>query len=290
MFSLLSSYNAARMQSKQYKAQAAVLRANAKGTRNRANSQATAIERAAQQNQLLAADNLMTARANQRLAQGSAKAASGYSGFDTGEGTGGQSMANLQAQLDAEIANMEQSASIAMLNSWQQAHDTRRQGEVDAYAQEAQADQYQMAAKSVRKSANLGLITGIANAALASYMGGKSAGTHNANMKSLLDTANTSALNAYNAGEITSDQYTAALFNNGVAYERNAVNPWTAAFSAGSNAGYSGFHLVNSFNPYTGALSADANNRKNNWGGLLSVMSGNVPYKIPAAGTIFANY
>lgn len=268
MFSLLSSYNQARLQSKQYKAQAQVMRANAKGTRNRANSQAAAIERAAQQNQLIAAENLMAARSNQRMAEGAVKTASGYSGFDTGEGTGGQAMANLQAQLDAEIANMELSASISMLNSWQQAHDTRRQGDIDAYAQNAQADQYQMAAKSVRKSANLGLISGLVSTAAGAYAGYQTGTAHNQNLRQ-----------AFGLGQISIEDYL-----------NYRVNPWETAFSAGSDAGYSGFHLVNSFNPYTGALSADANNRKNNWGGLLSVMSGNVPYKIPAAGTIFANY
>lgn len=268
MFSLLSSYNQARLQSKQYKAQAQVMRANAKGTRNRANSQAAAIERAAQQNQLLAAENLMAARSNQRMAEGAVKTASGYSGFDTGEGTGGQAMANLQAQLDAEIANMELSASISMLNSWQQAHDTRRQGEIEAYAQEAQADQYQMAAQSARHSANAGLAAGLISTAIGAVAGYGTGTAHNTKMQNLFD-----------AGLINQQQLQA-----------NSVNPWATAFSQGSSFGYSGFHLINSFNPYTGALSADANNRKNNWGGLLSVMSGNVPYKVPAAGTIFANY
>ena len=267
MFSLLASYNQARLQSKLQKAQASVLRANAKGTRNRAKAQATAIQKSAQDNQLLAAQNLMTAQANKRLEQGKVITAQAYSGFDADKGTGGQTLANLQQQLDAQIANMELSASINMLNAWQSSIDTQRQGEIDAYTQESQADQLQAAAKATRRSANLSLISGIANAAVSGYQGYQSGLTHNQNLQKLLD-----------QGTI-----------NQAAYDAYKVNPYSTAFSAASAGGYQGFHFVNSLNPYTAALSADAN-RKNNWGGLFSVLEGKVPYKIPAAGTIFAQY
>ena len=243
MFSLLASYNQARLQSKLHKAQTTTLRNNAKGTRNQAAAQSHAIKKTAKDNQLLAAQNLMTAQTNKRHAEAEARTAMGYSGFDTGEGTGSQALLNLQQQLDAEIANMEQAASINMLNAWQTATDAQRQGEIEARAQEAQAEQYSLAAKASRTAANLGLIAGGINAAIGAYQGYQSSN-----------------------GDLG------------------------AAFSAASQAGYSGFHFVNSFNPYTAALSADANNRKNNWGGLFSILSGNVPYKVPAAGSIFADY
>lgn len=243
MFSLLASYNQTRVQAKNHKAQERTLRNNAKGIRNRAASQSAAIKKAAQDNQLIAAQNLMTAQGNKRHAEAEARTAMGYSGFDTGEGTGSQSLLNLQQQLDAEIANMELAASISMNNAWQTATDAQRQGEIEARTIEAQAEQYALAAKAARTAGTIGLIGGAINGLVGGYQ----------------------------------------------AYKQNNEDFGTALM-AGSQAAYSGFHFVNSFNPYTAALSADANNRKNNWGGLLSVLSGNVPYKIPAAGEIFANY
>lgn len=268
MFSLLSSYNQTRLQSKLYKAQAATLQANAKGTRNRARSQAAAIQHAAQQNQRLAAEQLMDAQAQQALAESKVRTQQAYSGFDNDKGTGGQNLTNLQQQFDAQIANMELQASIAMFNSWQQAIDTQRQGELDALTQESTASQYAAAAKSARTSATLGLIAGGINAYKGYQQGEQSALTHNENMQNL-----------FNKGLITDKQLKAY-----------SVDPEQYGYNAAAAAGYQGFHFVNSFNPYVGALSADANNRKNNWGGFLSVLSGNVPYKIPASGTIFAQY
>lgn len=268
MFSLLSSYNQARLQSKQYKAQAATLRAAAKGTRNRAKAQSASIQHAAQQNQRLAAEQLMDAQAQKAQAESKARVQQSYSGFDNDKGTGGQTLTNLQQQFDAEIANMELQASIAMFNSWQQAIDTERQGELEAYAQETQANQYATAAKSARISATLGLIAGGINAYKGYQQGEQAAIEHNDNM-----------LKLYNKGLITDKQL-----------KSYSVDQEQYAFNSASSAGYQGFHFVNSFNPYVGALSADANNRKNNWGGYLSVLSGNVPYKIPAAGSIFAPY
>ncbi len=290
MFSFLSSYNQARLQSKQYKAQEKVLRNNAKGVRNRAASQAQSIRQTAQDNQLIATENLMTAQSNKRHKEAQARTAMGYSGFDTGEGTGGQALANLQQQLDAEIANMEQAASINLLNAWQSSIDTQRQGEIEARSLDAQADQYKLAAKSIRKTANLGLIAGAINSLAGAFSGYKSGITHNENMQLVLAQKDAAAKKQFDAGTINRDQYDLMLAENAINYHNNAVNPWANAFDAASSAGYSGFHFVNSFNPYTGALSADANNRKNNWGGVSSILSGNVPYKIPAAGTIFAQY
>lgn len=267
MFSLLASYNQARLQSKLQKAQAAVLRANAKGTRNRASAQAAAIQKTAQDNQLLAAQNLMTAQANKRQQLGKVILSQSYSHFDNDKGSGGQNLADLQRELDAQIANMELSASINMLNAWQSSIDTQRQGEIAAYTQESQASQLQAASKATRHSANLSLISGLTNAAVSGYQGYQSGLTHNQNLQSLLD-----------QGTI-----------NQAAYDAYKVNPNATAFSAASAGGYQGFHFVNSLNFYTAALSADAN-RKNNWGGFLSVLEGKVPYKIPAAGTIFAQY
>lgn len=291
MLSLFSSYRQGKLQSKLYKAQAATLRANAQGTRNRANAQAAAIEHAAAQNQHLAAQNLTKAQANKRAALATQKTARVWTGFDTQAGTATQAHQNQQDILDAEIANMELAASISMSNAWQSAIDTRRQGHIEATAQEAQADQYAMAGKTTARAATLGLISGIANAAIGAYSGYQSATTHNAEQYKARQKADAAAEKAFQNGTLTFEEYEANLNTNLQAYNKNKVSVAGSMYTAASQAGYSGFHFLNTaFNPYTGALSQDANNRKNNWGGALSVLLGNVPYKIPASGTIFAQY
>lgn len=248
MLSLLASANQGFLQSKLYKTQARALRANAKGIRNRADAQSAALQKAAQDNQLLAAENLTTQQANKRAAEATLRTSQAYSGFDADKDSGKQAMVNLQQQLDAEIANMERAASISLLNSWQKSTDIRNQAELEAYSLESQANQYDTAAKSARKGTFLSLVSGALNAAYGFRQG-----------------------------------YDSAV-------EVGAEDPLAVAYSSAAQAGNSAFHFVNSFNPYTGALSADANNRKNNWGGVFSVLAGNVPYKIPSAGTIFAQY
>lgn len=291
MLSLFSSYRQAKLQAKLYNAQAATLRANAKGTRNRANAQANAIEHAAAQNQALAAQNLTTAQANKHSELATQKTARVWTGFDTQSGTATQARANLQHNLDAQIANMELAASISLSNAWQSAIDTRRQGNIEATAIQAQANQYAMAGKTTAKAATLGLISAIPNAALGAYAGYKAATTHNANQLKELNIQDAAAKKALDAGTITQPQYELALANNALHYGNNSISVGAAMYTAASQTAYSGFHFLNTaYNPYTGALSQDANNRKNNWGGALSVLLGNVPYKIPASGTIFAQY
>lgn len=290
MLALLASYNQGRLKAKQHFTQARLLRTEARATRNAANSQAHAIEQAARQNQLLAAHNLLTAQHNKHQALSTVETQLGYSGFDTGQDTANQSYENAQQQLDAELANLELAASLNMANAWQQALDTRRQGETQARSLEAQADLQSMASKYTRRANNISLAVGSANAALGAYKGYSQASAHNALQKEQFDKIAAAADQAYQQGEITQLQHLNALHRAGAQYAQNAINPIAATYNTASQAAYSGFHFSNSFNPFTAALSADANNRKNNWGGFLSIINGNVPYKIPAAGTIFAQY
>lgn len=289
MFSFLSSFNQARAQSKLLKAQANIMRSNAQGVRNRANAQAAAIEIAAQQNQLLEAENLAAARTNQRAATGAARASSSGSGF-TSEDSGSQAEENTQEALDKHIANMALSASISMSNSWHQAIDTRRQGNLEAYAMDVQADQYQAQAKNIRKAANISLITGILGSAAGAYMGYTKAGEYNQAIDDAWVKSDVQLAEAYDAGLITESQYNTGLERNIEMFENAHINPFTHAFMQSSNVGSMSYNLTSSFSPYISSFSADANARKNNWGGMLSVLSGNVPYKVPSAGTIFSNY
>lgn len=290
MLALLASYNQGRLKAKQHSTQARLLRTEARATRNTAGSQAHAIERAAQQNQLLAAHNLLTAQHNKHQALSTVETQLGYSGFDTTQGSANQAYSNAQQQLDAELANLELAASLNMANAWQQALDTRRQGEINARSLEAQADLQSMAAKYTRRANNISLAVGIANAALGAYQGYSQAASHNALQQQQYNTLTSAANTALEQNLISQDQYNAALYRAGAQLEQNAINPIAATYNTASQAAYSGYHFASSFNPFTAALSADANNRKNNWGGFLSVIHGNIPYKIPAAGSIFAQY
>lgn len=281
MFSFLASYNQARMQSKQYKAQSAVFRKNAQGTRNHARTQAYTIEEAARQNQRIEADNLTAARANQRAKVGQVKAARAGSGF-TSEGTGSQAEENAQDQLDKYIANMAMSASIAMSNAFQTAQSTRLQGEIEARKQEDQAEIYSMQAKATRNAANISLATGILGSAFGAYMSYSAAEDFN----SEINLANRAIEQDYLNRNITREQMVAARSYN----VQLQQNPWENAALGGMMFGDMSYHLTSGFSPFIASFSADANARKNNWGGMLSVISGNVPYKVPAAGTIFSSY
>lgn len=290
MIAFLSSYNQARLQSKLYATQAAAYRKNAKAARNRSSSQAHAIEQAAKDNQLIEAQNLMKAQASKHAQEGKAINAMATSGFDTTKGTGGKTLADVQSALDAEIDNMVLASSIAMNNAWQSALDTRRQGEIEAAAYEAQAQQAQTAANQSNKAARVGLFAGLINGAYSAYQGYQSASLHNQSMQDILNRRNSEAESAFKNGSISQEQYNQRLADNQKAFEQNSQSTSLSAYNAFSAGSYGGFHFINSFNPYTAALSADANNRKNNWGGFLSVLSGNVPYKVPAAGAIFSSY
>jgi hypothetical protein len=281
MFSFLASYNQARMQSKQYKAQSAVFRKNAQGTRNHARTQAYTIEEAARQNQRIEADNLTAARANQRAKVGQVKAARAGSGF-TSEGTGSQAEENAQDQLDKYIANMAMSASIAMSNAFQTAQSTRLQGEIEARKQEDQAEIYSMQAKATRNAANISLATGILGSAFGAYMSYNAAEEFNSELMA----SDAALTNAWDRGEISYTQMQQGLAYNATLQQ----NPWQSAALGGMMLGDMSYHLTSGFSPFIASFSADANARKNNWGGMLSVISGNVPYKVPAAGTIFSSY
>ena len=289
MLGLLSSFNQARLQSKLFSTQAAIERINARSSRNQANAQAAAIEHTAKRNQELASRNLATARHNQRQAEGSLRTARDQVMLES-SGTGENTLRNQQLALDAEIDNLALSASIATVNAWQQATDVRRQGEITAMSHEAQAQQLAMAAKETRRAATFSLLGGIAGGALSGYLAHGSATDFNNSLKADLDKSNASYEKALNEGRINQEQYDSYIKQNQDAYEARLLDPTRSSilgFSQGSSMFYHGF---NSFNPYTAALSADANNRKNNWGSYISVLSGNVPYKVPAAGTVFSQY
>lgn len=279
MFSFLSSYNEARWKSKHLKAQGQLLRKSAKSTKAQAENRAVSLTDAAAKNQRMEAENLMRYRENQRAKVGEVKAARAGSGF-TDEGTGDQAEVNTREMLDRYIADRAFSASVAMSNAWQAATDARHQGTVTAMGQNAEADQYQMQAKGIRSAANWSLAAGILGSAYGAYQGYMKAGEFN----SSLDKANAKFEDAFHEGKISYAQMQEGIKANNELRQ----NPWEHAFMNAGQVGNYAYHGTAAFSPFIASFSAEVNNRKNNWGGLLSVLTGNVPYKVPAAGTIFS--
>lgn len=279
MFSFLSSYNEARWKAKTLKAQGQLLRKTAKSTKAQAENRAVSLTDNAAKNQRLEAENLMRYRENQRAKVGEVRAARAGSGF-TDEGTGDQAEINTREMLDRYIADRAFSASVAMSNAWQAATDARHQGNVTAKSQNIEADLYDMQAKGIRSAANWSLAAGIMGSALGAYQGYMNAEAFNDSLRAS-DAAYT---NAWDRGEISFDQMQEGIRLNDALQQ----NPWEHAFMSASQAGGYGYHGTAAFSPFIASYSSEVNNRKNNWGGLLSVLTGNVPYKVPAAGTIFS--
>ena len=275
MLSTISSLFQMRSQAKQYQAQAGILEANARGTRKAANAQAAYIEQTAKANQSIAGENLMRGRTNQRAALAateSTRSSSGLSG-----GTTGQPVANLRRQLDIELANIAQSASIASINAWQGALDTRRKGEMEAYKQEVTADQYRRAAHSIYDSMTTSAIISIAGAAIGAYAGYQNA---NANVGAQVDALGKD----FSAGKITQEQF---LQNREALFNSADSQMMQGALLGASQYGSAAFDIVNSFNPYTAALDANPSTRKNNYGGPWSVLMGNIPYRVPGQNNLY---
>lgn len=286
MFSFLSSYSNARNEAKLLKSQAKLMRGKAKAITAHAYSQSAVIQDTAKKNQLIEAENLMRHRENQRAAIGKVRAERAGSGF-TSEGTGGQAETNTREMLNRFIADRAMSASIAMSNAWQSATDVMQEGKVQTAAANAQADQYDMQAKGIRKAANYSLFAGILGSALGAFQGYANAQSYNHSLTASADAALT---NAYDRGEITFEEMQQGLQGNALFYAENKVDPWKQSILSASHAGGSLYHGTAAFSPFIASYSSEVNNRKNNWGGFLSVLTGNVPYKVPAAGTIFSQF
>lgn len=275
MLSTISSLFQMRSQAKQYQAQASILEANARGTRKAANAQAAYIEQTAKANQSIAGENLMRGRTNQRAALAAAESTRSSSGLSGG--TTGQPVANLRRQLDIELANIAQSASIASINAWQGALDTRRKGEMEAYKQEVTADQYRRAAHSIYDSMTTSAISSIASAAIGAYAGYQNA---NANVGAQVDALGKD----FSAGKITQEQF---LQNREALFNSADSQMMQGALLGASQYGSAAFDIVNSFNPYTAALDANPSTRKNNYGGPWSVLMGNIPYRVPGQNNLY---
>lgn len=263
MLQTIATLFAQNSQRRQLTHQARLLETQARASRIRGNSQAARIEQAAEQNQELAGFNLRQSRANQRAAQGAIRTARGASGF-TQDGTGNAAEQEFMTSTDMQIANQAFSASIAMGNAWQAASDTRRQAAIDSDILAAKANSYRAAAKGTQRAM---WATGISGA-IGAAVGAHQASSANAELAQNLNADE-------QAGLITHDEARAA-------YEAGYQRPALQGLQAADSFSYA----ANAFNPYTAALTGEFNNRRNNWGGFLSVLTGHTPYNITGANNL----
>lgn len=231
-----------------YQAKAASIQATA--IRNQANAQAALIEDSARRNALIDADNLMTARANQREQTAAIKNKRATSGF-TSEGTADAPIRDASDALDAEIEQMALSSSINSLNAIQSATDTRRQGELSALVKDMEAQSLRTQAKGVQQATITNGIIGAASAAVGAYLG--------FNAESILTSQ-------YDAGQISSAGYASGM------NQLQQTSPWLRAFATSGYYGSTAFDATAAFNPYTTTMT-----RKNPWGGLYSLVKGANP-------------
>ena len=279
------------------RSQARISEINARMARNAANRKATAIENAAKLNQRLAGENMMRARSNQRDAIGSVRAERANSGF-TSEGSGNKAEESAQKALDRHIANMALDASITMMNSWQQAVDVRQQGELEAVKHEGQAEVSRIQADYAKSGAIVSLVSGTLGAAYGAYKAYTNANEFNSTLNEQFEYAQ----NKVRSSNLGDDDMNKMLNDNQDLYDQLYRTPWKQAALgaaglggqaldiAGSAFGFNSTPSSNTFSAFVSAFSTDNNSRKNNWGGNQSVVSGNVPFKIPSANTIFSQY
>lgn len=279
------------------RSQARIAETNARIARTTANRKATQIENAAKANQRIAGENMMRARSNQRDAVGKVRTERANSGF-TSEGSGNDAEESAQKALDKHIANMALDASITMMNSWQQAADVRQQGELEAVKQEGAAEVYRIQADYAKSGAIASLVAGTLGAAHGFYKNYTEAQQSNSDLAEARLAADNTWHNS-NASQAVIDENLAL---NKQIYDENVLNPWKQGFMGaaqlggastditGSMFGMNATPSSNTFSAFISSFSTDNNARKNNWGGAQSVSSGNVPYKVPAAGTIFSTF
>ena len=279
------------------RSQARISEINARMARNAANRKASQIENAAKANQRLAGENMMRARSNQRDAIGSVRVERANSGF-TSEGSGNKAEESAQKALDRHIANMAMDASITMMNSWQQAVDVRQQGELEAVKHEGQAEVSRIQADYAKSGAIASLVSSTLGAAYGAYKAYTGANEFNTELKADYEDAQ----NKVRSADYDYDTMNYKLSNIDKLYNQTLLSPWKqAALGAaglggqamditGSAFGFNSTPSSNTFSAFVSAFSTDNNARKNNWGGNQSVVSGNVPFKIPSANTIFSQY
>lgn len=149
--------------------------------RNKYYAQATQTEEAGRAEAEQAGANMMTARQNQRLATGSARASQAGTGF-TSQGTGSQAERSVNMAYEKQISDMARSASVGTINAFNQATSLRRQGDIAYMQGEAEAAQYRAMAKATRSGLWASGISAAVGAGVGMYKGSQGANAYNASV------------------------------------------------------------------------------------------------------------
>lgn len=235
---IVNGYNQASL----YGEKARVARRQGTAALNNANRQAAATMRTAAMNLDIQSDRRKTMRENQTSAVGTARNRQAASGF-TSQGAGHKLESITRDRFDEVIANEARSAAIAYANEWQMAESTKAQGRLQKAAYDAEAAQYNLVAKSIRRSTVLSAIGGLAAGAFG-YMQG-------------VDDAE--AYNELHAQEIADGKL-------------EARNPESIGWQRASVYGSDVFNNFLGMNIYTASMT-----RKQPWGSFYSIATGAAP-------------
>ncbi len=219
----IADYISNRATARNLRQKSKILNVQAKGVETAARSNAAQIRRAAGYNHEIAGRNLRAAASNKTRLLGSIRVKQADSGFAN---TGSQQNIERDAAsiLNEHMAVMAESASLAYLNSHNQAIATERQGTLAAANLRAQASSYASTARHIGRAANLQLgISSLSTAAAFALTGGKGLSMQ------------TRIANAFNLGDTTS-----GLIGSASPYSSSSVTDWgrnTLGYIAGAAGG-----------------------------------------------------
>lgn len=229
MLSFISGIWSSLQQAKNTKSQGTYLRSQGRIARSNAERKAADIMRTADLNWELAQQKRLTERENQTAAVGTARSRQGASGF-TSEGAGHKRENLVRNRYDEDIANMARSADITYTNYFNSAMATRTQGRLQQEALNAEAEQYDIAAKAMKRSITLSSIMGAAGAAYGFYQGGDLADAYNKQFATEIAEGKKDPLSKWGAGYILASNYSADLANNTMGF-----NPYTVGMTRKQN-------------------------------------------------------
>ena len=159
------------MQSKQYRGQAKVARAQGELERAEAYLQAARTEDEGRAGWIINTENATRLRENQTGAKASARNRRANSGF-TSEGSGMMEELSVAEQLEEMIQDTALSGAIAESNAREAARVMRGNGEVAMMEAEGQAQVYESLAKTAKQAALAQGLAGLAGSVVGAFTGG----------------------------------------------------------------------------------------------------------------------
>lgn len=157
--------------SKQYRGQAKVARAKGRAERAAAYGQAARAEDEGKAANLIAAENAVRQRGNERKALGAVRNQRANSGF-TFDGSGMQAELSVAEQMEQVIQDTALSGAFAERNAREEARVIRGNGEIAMMQAENIAQQYEQMAKNAKQAALVQGLAGLAGTVVGAFTGG----------------------------------------------------------------------------------------------------------------------